>query len=404
MSDLSKANVLVVHGGGHIDLAIARSLGQAGARVTVGSPVGRGFVRYSRYATRVLEFASADLREIARETIDYIRTGAVTHVITPEESLIVYLNAQRAEIEPFAKLLFPEREAFAECLHKDRTLARAARLGIAAPRTYVPPSLADLAPCSDWSYPVVFKPNHRDPRLRHPLAQDYIASYAANYDDLCAQVAALGPYADPPMIQEFAVGDGVGVEILMRNGEPRLLFQHRRLREKPATGGISVLCVSEKVSPRLADAAVSLMRDMRWDGVAMVEFRQDSATGEAKLLEVNGRFWGSLPLALQAGADFPAELLRTQLDPYYRPTQSYRVGVRCRSLAHDTSALVETLRTGNRPRPQAIANYLASFSPAVGGYVWSFRDPWPGLRHPWQRFRQDRILAPTYNHSREVKS
>ena len=405
MSDLNKANVLVVHGGGHIDLAIVRSLGRAGARVTVGSPAGRGFARYSRYASNLLEFSSSDLREIALETVAHVRTGAVTHVITPEESLIVHLNAQRAEIEQYATLLFPGGEAFAECLHKDRTLARAARLGIPAPLTHVPPTLENLAACRDWAYPVVFKPNHRDPRLRHPLAQDYIAAYASSYDDLCAKVAALGPYADPPMIQEFAVGEGVGVEVLMRGGEPRLLFQHRRLREKPATGGISVLCESEKLSAQLADYAVELLRDMQWDGVAMVEFRQDPATGTAKLLEVNGRFWGSLPLALQAGADFPAELLRTQIDPSYRPAQIYRIGVRCRSLAHDTSALVETLWTGNRPRVSAVWNYLASFAPSVGGYVWSFDDPWPGLRHPWQRLsRQARPQVTTSYRSREVKS
>ena len=405
MADLRKASVLVVHGGGHIDLAMVRSLGQAGARVTVGSPNGTGFARYSRYAHHILEFSSPDLREIASETIAFIQTGVVTHVITAEESLIVHLNAQRAEIEPFATLLFPGSEAFAECLHKDRTLARAAHLGIPAPRTYVPPTLDDLHPCRDWTYPVVFKPNHRDPRLRHPSARDYIASYAQTYDDLCAQVAQLGPYADPPMIQEFAVGEGVGVEVLMRDGEPRLLFQHRRLREKPATGGISVLCESEKLSPQLADHAVRLLRDMRWDGVAMVEFRQDPATGEAKLLEVNGRFWGSLPLALHAGADFPAELLRTQLDRDYRPAQTYRVGARCRSLAHDTSSLFETLRTGNRSRARALWNYLVAFSPAVGGYVWNLRDPWPALRHPWQRlFRRVRPGVAVADRTREVKS
>ncbi|MBY0507106.1 MAG: ATP-grasp domain-containing protein [Bryobacteraceae bacterium] len=385
MTDLSGASVLVVHGGGHIDLAITRSLGRAGAKVIVGSPMGMGSARYSRYAAGILEFSSRDLRQVAQECLEFVQREAVTHIITPEESLIVHLNALRGEIEKHAILLFPDREAFAECLHKDRTLERAERLGIPAPRTHVPKSLDDLEPCRAWVYPVVFKPNHRDPRLRHPGAQDYIAAYASSYDDLCAQVGALGPHADPPMIQEFAAGEGVGIEVLMRQGEPLFLFQHRRLREKPATGGISVLCESETLCPALADYAVRLLRDMNWDGVAMVEFRQDPATGAAMLLEVNGRFWGSLPLAIQAGADFPAELLRSRMDPTYRPRQFYRIGTRCRSLAHDTSALVEILRTGCRPRLAAVCKYLAGFAPTVGGYVWSADDPAPGLLHPWQR-------------------
>ena len=406
VASLAKARVLVVHGGGHIDLAIARSLGRAGAKVIVGSPEGGGFARYSRYVSEALAFPSRDPQAIVAATLSYLRTRSVTHLISPEEELIARLNENRAEIEQYTVPLFPAAEAFNECLYKDRTLKRAARLGIAAPRTYVPATLSDLEVCRTWTYPVVFKPNHRDPAQRHPAARDYLTAYAATYDDLCRQVSALGPYADPPMIQEFASGEGIGVEILMRAGEPRLVFQHRRLREKPHTGGISVLCESMPLSPDLADNSIRLLRDMNWDGVAMVEYRLDPNTGIAKLLEVNGRFWGSLPLALHAGADFPAELVLSHVNPASTPNPTpYRVGAQCRSLAHDTAALLEILRTGAKPRLAALARYLAAFHPAVGAYIWAWDDPLPGLLHPWQRlsrFIRSR-KSPDAPSAREVK-
>lgn len=406
-ASLAQACVLIVHGGGHIDLAIARSLGRAGAKVIVGSPQGTGFARYSRFVSEVLPFPNRDPQAIAAATLSYVRSGRVTHLISPEEELITRLNEHRAEIEQYAVPLFPAKDAFNECLYKDRTLNRAARLGIATPRTHVPATLDDLDVCRGWTYPVVFKPNHRDPAQRHPAARDYITAYAVSYDDLRRQVSALGTHADPPMIQEYACGEGIGVEILMRSGEPLLVFQHLRLREKPHTGGISTLCESMPPSPDLADDSVRLLRDMKWDGVAMVEFRRDPNTGIAKLLEVNGRFWGSLPLALHAGADFPAELLRAHLEPAgTRTCPPYRVGVRCRSLAHDTAALVEILRTGDQARLVALGRYLASFHPAVGAYVWAWDDPLPGLLHPWQRlsrfFRSRQPNASTA--VREVKS
>ena len=213
------------------------------------------------------------------------------------------------------------------------------------------------------------------------------------------------------MIQEFAAGEGIGVEVLMRGGEPRLIFQHRRLREKPHTGGISVLCESMPLSEGLVADSVRLLKDMNWDGVAMVEFRRDPATGIAKLLEVNGRFWGSLPLALHAGADFPAALLHSHLRPKDAQSEhpsepQYRVGVRCRSLAHDTAALVNILRTGAQPRLVALYRYLAAFHPSVGAYIWAWDDPLPSLLHPWQRLRH--LLRPraaeASNSVREAKS
>lgn len=42
---------------------------------------------------------------------------------------------------------------------------------------------------------------------------------------------------------------------------------------------------------------------MAWHGVAMVEFKV-TADGTAYLMEINGRFWGSLQLAIDAGVDF----------------------------------------------------------------------------------------------------
>jgi predicted ATP-grasp superfamily ATP-dependent carboligase len=52
-----------------------------------------------------------------------------------------------------------------------------------------------------------------------------------------------------------------------------------------------------------------LLGQFDWQGVAMVEFKVEANTGTPYLLEVNGRFWGSLQLAIDAGVDFPALLV-----------------------------------------------------------------------------------------------
>ena len=62
----------------------------------------------------------------------------------------------------------------------------------------------------------------------------------------------------------------------------------------------------------------------------MVEYKRDLVTGQPYLMEVNGRFWGSLQLAIDAGVDFPLLLAASALGDRITPVTSYRLGVRSR--------------------------------------------------------------------------
>ena len=91
----------------------------------------------------------------------------------------------------------------------------------------------------------------------------------------------------------------------MVNGHPRARFAHRRIHEVPHTGGVSSFRESVRL-PDIEAHALSVLRRIGWNGVAMLEYRRDARTGDFRLLELNARFWGSLHLALAAGVDFPA--------------------------------------------------------------------------------------------------
>lgn len=110
---------------------------------------------------------------------------------------------------------------------------------------------------------------------------------------------------DGCVAESFFPGVGVGLSVLAHDGRILLAYQHRRLFESSETGA-STKRVSEPADPALVAAAQPLAAAARLDGVAMFEFRVDRASGRHVLLEVNPRFWGSLPLAVAAGADFPA--------------------------------------------------------------------------------------------------
>jgi predicted ATP-grasp superfamily ATP-dependent carboligase len=141
------------------------------------------------------------------------------------------------------------------------------------------------------------------------------------------------------------------VFLLLWNGQLKAAFSHRRIREKPPSGGVSVYRESIPLDPELLTRSRALLDAFEWDGVAMIEYKVDERTGMPYLMEINGRFWGSLQLAVDAGVDFPALLaaLALGLDP--EPVTTYRVGVRSRWWWGDVDHLLARLRRS----PEALA-------------------------------------------------
>ena len=168
-------------------------------------------------------------------------------------------------------------------------------------------------------------------------------SFAATAQELSRDLAGRLPHDFPVMLQERIEGAGLGVFALYNHGRAAALFSHRRLREHPPWGGVSVLSESIPLCPRAADYATRLLDALGWHGVAMVEFKQDVRDGVPKLMEINGRFWGSLQLAIDAGVDFPALLVDGVPGGSSTPQRPYRVGVRNRWFWGDVDSLLLTL-------------------------------------------------------------
>ena len=124
----------------------------------------------------------------------------------------------------------------------------------------------------------------------------------------------------------------------------RASFAHRRLREKPPSGGVSVYRESIAADPALVERSRRLLEHFGWQGVAMVEYKVDERTGTPMLMEINGRFWGSLQLAVDAGVDFPRLLIECAEGRLPRRRRLYAVGTRLRWWWGDVDQLLLRLR------------------------------------------------------------
>lgn len=132
------------------------------------------------------------------------------------------------------------------------------------------------------------------------------------------------------VIQGYVEGSGVGVFLLRWNNEIKLRFMHRRLHEMPHTGGASSLRESWHHSRILHDAETKLSC-IRWQGIAMIEYRWDPNSDNFYLMEMNLRFWGSIHLALYAGADFPKALVDSFFGYDSTSPSQVVIGLKCRN-------------------------------------------------------------------------
>jgi predicted ATP-grasp superfamily ATP-dependent carboligase len=168
---------------------------------------------------------------------------------------------------------------------------------------------------------------------------------------------------------------------------------------------VCVLACTEKVNTQLADCAVRLLRALSWQGVAQLDFRHDPKTGRFALLEINGRFWGSVAVAVEAGLDFPfyAWQLAHGRIPVMPP--AYKTCLLVRWLEGDVRRLLELrrLRRQNGHRRISLGReglrFLAGFRPGVSDMFWSWTDPMPffdtiaNLTRWWLVTRFNRLRA-----------
>jgi predicted ATP-grasp superfamily ATP-dependent carboligase len=202
------------------------------------------------------------------------------------------------------------------------------------------------------------------------------------------------------LVQEFIPGRGAGYFALMHHGRLHAEFAHRRIRDVRPTGSGSSVRESTRPDARLRDASRRLLEALNWHGVAMVEFRV-RPDGTPVFLELNGRFWNSLALAVNAGVDFPR--LLASMASGAAPTAAvpaYPPGVRCRWLLGDVRNLIEVLKGAPRGFPGRYPSRLRAvtefMTPVPGEHFDNFRldDPLPELGD-WLDFLLRRLKRPS---------
>jgi predicted ATP-grasp superfamily ATP-dependent carboligase len=385
-----KPCVLVTDASRGSAVSIIRSLGRRGMHVIAADSEARSPGYSSAYAGERLRYPSpAESPETMVEVLlAAARERRIDLIVPVTDETVVPLDAARERFEGVCRLALPAAEALATSRDKMATVELATELGIPVPRTELVDGVdAALRAAPALGWPVVLKPRFsRVAREGHGIAR-YSVAYAENEDALAERMGPFEGRCDL-LLQEYCGGEAHGVEVLAHEGRTLAAFQHRRLREVPITGGASSFRESVALDPALLDHAARLLGALGWTGLAMVEFK----VGESgpRLMELNGRIWGSLPLAVKSGVDFPAGLVDVCLGTGPAPDEplhaSYALGVRSRDLGLEVVWIGSTLRRARRypfiPTPgrrEALAAAVRLLYPGDGFDILAREDPRPGL-------------------------
>lgn len=383
-------------------LAATRSLGRRGHVVFTAAHTLPALASASRFAagadTYPDPFAASDA--FVDAVVALARRHAIDVVLPMTEITTLLVTQFRDSFPASVRVPFGDAGTVARAADKSEVLAIARKVGVPIPETLVIRSPADLQNAQELAYPRVLKPARS--RVRTPRGWlSTGVTYVADPNDLRRKLQFYDTAVFPVLLQERIEGPGVGVFALCDRGRTLARFSHRRLREKPPSGGVSVLSESAPLDPHAAEYAERLLAELKWDGVAMVEFKRDRRDGSLRLMEINGRFWGSLQLAIDAGIDFPSLLVQLAAGRPVPPNTDYRVGVRCRwflgDLDHLLMILLRSRESLNLPpdhpgRLRTLVDFFRLVQPGLRYETWRANDLRPSILEVKHWFKG--LLAP----------
>lgn len=325
-----------------IGLYAIRYLGQAGADIDSiaqydGLTEPLGFL--SKYLGNKIYLNKQDFFSQFKEFL--VKHSNEYDVVNPIDisKMLCVLDTDK-EFSLNCNYLLPKRDSLVIADDKELLTKHTLSVGLKCPKTLFrvsPDTVNDIVP-KELTYPCIIK-FRGDSRQSHWAPQDRY-SIVYSLETLNSEYKRMHEIEEYPIIQEYIHGQGFGFFALYdKNRKIKAQFCHKRIREYPITGGPSSCC--EGVShPELVRTGRFLLESLEWRGLGMVEFKYDENRKDFFILEVNPRYWGSIPLAVLSGVNFPVLHALSALEDDYPPVLDYRVGIKMRFIDKDIKSIL----------------------------------------------------------------
>jgi len=321
---------VVLLGGDHGALSIARSLGVASIPVyVINDPDSE--VRYSRFCRWVTLPTGGSTPESWAEYLlgrgsDYLR-GAV--LLAASDEAIEFIGEHRQPLSDKFRLDISNPVAQRCMLDKLCTYRAAQAAGIPIPGYWVADNREDVERLRpELVFPLVLKPI-----LGHTYSRKFTSAYtvAANFEELLTAFEAV----DCAGIRTFLVEMIPGPDdclcsyytYLDEHGNHLVNFTKRVIRRYPMNMGGATYHITDHV-PDIQELGLALFRQVELRGVANVEFKLDRRDGKLKLIECNARFTAADSLLVASGLNLPLFVYTRLIGQTQQPPSVYRNGMR----------------------------------------------------------------------------
>jgi FAD-dependent urate hydroxylase len=303
---MSARRILVTDGETRAVVAVARGLATDGFDVTVAAavPAWRAPAHLSRsVAARVGVPGPLTAPEAFVDALERALSGGGFGVLIPgADASLLRVSAGRGRLEGHVRLGLPSHEVVTRALDKSELASMAARQGIDPPLTVACADAASaVATARQLGYPVLVKPMTPISDTVTPPRR-FSTLWAGDDGELTRAIATFGGAGLIQRRDEGAVVSFAGVFAGSRLLGEAFSRYHRTWH--PHAGNA---CYSETAAApaELRRHIVGLLDDLAWEGMFELELIE-SAGGDWHAIDMNPRPYGSLALAIGAGANLPA--------------------------------------------------------------------------------------------------
>lgn len=265
-----------------------------------------------KYSSRVDKFyklsdIEVNVEKFVNEFLKLLISNAYDFLIPVNDVALEVCIHFKNRIEKNVKIAgLPDNDSYEYCHNKYRLINICKEVGINYPKTLYIDSLNKLKEVLPTiEYPVILKPISSKLIYNNKL-------YSFNVKKIFDKETLIDEVREkiniiPMMIQEVIDGTGVGFNVLCKNGDVVMAYQHQRITEPLGGGASSYRCTIPIESYGLLDISSQLLKAIKWNTLGMLEYK--ISDDKPYIMELNGRYWGSVELGRAAGIDIPAAII-----------------------------------------------------------------------------------------------
>jgi len=344
-------SVIVTNAKNRICYATVRSLCEKGIEVHAADSLTNAMTFYSKYTydhfTYQSPFSNPDefLKDVFKQAF-----RRKCKVIIPVYEETFLFAKYRDRLPDDIRMVLPSYENILTVHNKNRLYEVARNIGLRVPETYVLSDIdRDFLLAEKLTYPVIIKPCQGGGAWGVRKIES-IQDLRRILDD--HELPGRLPF-DRFVVQDCIIGEVVCCAMLFNKGQFRAVHSYRQIREIPIAGGTATYRESVRDN-QVIENCKTLLTYLNWHGICQTDFIVDKQTGNAYLIDVNPRLYGSLLLSIRSGVDFPHMLYKMATYGDIDPQYTFETGIRTRWLFGDIKCFLENIFTDKVHRKSLI--------------------------------------------------